>query len=113
MTDAHTKIENAEHRLREGLDTVRDTAAKVYYDAGDKAAEALDASKETARRTVNSLESNPLGILVGGLVVGIAEQLVGGYINPGLKDAIGLIFLFVILIARPQGLFGKKVAERV
>jgi hypothetical protein len=70
MTDAHTKIENAEHRLREGLDTVRDTAAKVYHDAGDKAAEALDASKETARRTVNNLESNPLGILVGGLVVG-------------------------------------------
>jgi len=56
---------------------------------------------------------SPVGAIVGGLVVGIAEQLVGGYINPGLKDAIGLIFLFIILIARPQGIFGKKVAERV
>ncbi|KHA63089.1 hypothetical protein [Sphingomonas sp. Ant20] len=57
MTDAHTKIENAEHRLREGLDTVRDTAAKVYHDAGDKAAE-----RSTRRRKPHvapSTASNP------------------------------------------------------
>lgn len=56
---------------------------------------------------------SPLGAIVGGMVVGISEQLVGGFINPGLKDAIGLAILFLILIFRPQGIFGKKIIEKV
>jgi len=77
MTDAHTKIHDAENRLREGYDSVRETASRVIHDAGDKAAEALDASRETAKRTVHSLESNPLGNLVGGLAVGaLAGELI-------------------------------------
>lgn len=56
---------------------------------------------------------SPLGAIVGGMVVGISEQLVGGFINPGLKDAIGLAILFLILIVRPQGIFGKKIIEKV
>jgi len=70
MTDAHTKIQQTETRIREGYDSVRETASRVIHDAGDKASEALDASRETAKRTVHNLESNPLGILVGGLAVG-------------------------------------------
>lgn len=56
---------------------------------------------------------SPLGAIVGGLIVGVSEQLVGGFVNPGLKDAIGLIILFLILILRPQGIFGKKQIEKV
>lgn len=68
MTDSDTN--HSDSRLRDGYDSVRETASKVYHDASDKAAEALEASKSTAKRTVGSLESNPLGILVGGLAVG-------------------------------------------
>lgn len=68
MTDSDTN--QSDSRLRDGYDSVRETASKVYHDASDKAAEALEASKSTAKRTVGSLESNPLGILVGGLAVG-------------------------------------------
>jgi len=56
---------------------------------------------------------SPLGAIVGGLIVGISEQLVGGFVNPGLKDAIGLVILFLILVFRPQGIFGKKTIEKV
>ena len=74
MTDAKTTANDAAHetesRLREGLDTVRETASKVYHDAGDKASEVLEVSREKTKRVVNNLESNPLGILVGGLAVG-------------------------------------------
>ncbi len=74
MTDAKTTANEAAHetesRLREGLDTVRETASKVYHDAGDKASEVLEVSREKTKRVVNNLESNPLGILVGGLAVG-------------------------------------------
>lgn len=56
---------------------------------------------------------SPKGAVAGGMVIGISEQLVGGFINPGLKDAIGLVILFLILVFRPQGIFGKKVVEKV
>jgi len=77
MTDAKTTIHDTENRVREGLDTVRETASKVYHDAGDKASEVLEVSREKTKRVVNNLESNPLGILVGGLAVGaIAGALI-------------------------------------
>jgi branched-chain amino acid transport system permease protein len=56
---------------------------------------------------------SPMGAIVGGLVVGVSEQLVGGLVNPGLKDSIGLVILFLILVFRPQGIFGKKIIEKV
>ena len=71
MTDAKTTLHDTENRLRDGLDTVRETASKVYHDAGDKVSEVLDVSREQTQRVVNTLESNPLGILVGGLAVGV------------------------------------------
>ncbi|HXH17428.1 MAG TPA: hypothetical protein VNJ10_15035 [Sphingomonas sp.] len=70
-TTAHDTTQDSEGRLREGYDSVRETASKVYHDAGEKASEVLDASRDTAKRTVQSMESNPLGILVGGLAVGV------------------------------------------
>jgi hypothetical protein len=77
MTDAKTIIHDTENRVREGLDTVRETASKVYHDAGDKASEVLEVSREKTKRVVNTLESNPLGLLVGGLAVGaIAGALI-------------------------------------
>ncbi|KQN28377.1 hypothetical protein ASF00_11050 [Sphingomonas sp. Leaf34] len=77
MTDAKTAIHDTENRVRDGLDTVRETASKVYHDAGDKASEVLEVSREKTKRVVNTLESNPLGLLVGGLAVGaIAGALI-------------------------------------
>ena len=58
-------------RLRDGYDTARDTASRAYHTGKDKASDALSTTRDTARQTVQSLESNPLGILVGGLAVGV------------------------------------------
>lgn len=52
-------------------ETPRDTAARIYHTGLDKASDALSTTRDTARQTVHSLESNPLGILVGGLAVGV------------------------------------------
>ena len=56
---------------------------------------------------------NVPGAVLGGLVMGIAEVLVVGYVSPTLRDAIAFVLLIVILLVRPAGLLGKNVAEKV
>ena len=56
---------------------------------------------------------SPIGAVVGGLVMGIAEVLVTGYLSPTYRDAIAFVLLIVILLVRPAGIFGKAVAEKV
>jgi len=53
------------------------------------------------------------GAVVGGLVMGIAEVLVTGYVSPTYRDAIAFVLLIVILLVRPAGIFGKAVPEKV
>lgn len=53
------------------------------------------------------------GSLVGGLVIGLLETFVAGYISSGYKDAIAFIVLILVLIIRPTGLFGKQIQNKV
>jgi len=53
------------------------------------------------------------GAVVGGLVMGVAEVMVTGYLSSTYRDAIAFVLLIVILLVRPAGIFGKAVAEKV
>lgn len=54
-----------------------------------------------------------VGAFIGGLIVGILESLGGGYIAPWIMEPIPYIVLLVVLIFRPEGLFGLKRIERI
>jgi branched-chain amino acid transport system permease protein len=58
-----------------------------------------------------------LGAIVGGLVMGVLENLAGGYLDPvfggGVKEVAPFIALVAILSVKPYGLFGKVKIERV
>jgi len=53
------------------------------------------------------------GAVVGGLVMGIAEVMVVGYISPTYRDAIAFVLLILILLVRPAGILGRHVPEKV
>ncbi len=53
------------------------------------------------------------GAIIGGLVIGILESLVGGYIDPQLSEVSPYIILLLVLLVRPEGLFGLKRIERI
>ena len=56
---------------------------------------------------------NPKGALVGGLLLGLLEALTAGYLSSQYKDAVAFIVILLVLFVRPQGLFGRRVMERV
>jgi branched-chain amino acid transport system permease protein len=57
--------------------------------------------------------THSLGAVLGGLVLGVIESLVTGYVSSGLKDAISLTLLIVILAWRPEGLLGGPLKEKI
>lgn len=48
------------------------------------------------------------GAVVGGVLLGIIEALATVYIGPGYQQAVGFVILVLLLVFRPQGLFGKQ-----
>lgn len=53
------------------------------------------------------------GAIIGGMVIALTEQYVSGFIDPSLKNVVPYLVLLVVLMARPYGLFGEKIIERV
>ena len=56
---------------------------------------------------------NVPGAMLGGLLLGLAEQLVSGYTSSSWRDAVAFGILILILLIKPSGLLGKGTAEKV
>ncbi len=58
-----------------------------------------------------------VGVVVGGIIVGLAEALAAGFIDPyvggGTKDFTPYVLMIIMLMIRPYGLFGRKLIERI
>jgi branched-chain amino acid transport system permease protein len=65
---------------------------------------------------LGGLDSIP-GAIVGGLIVGLVENMAAGYIDPyvggGTKDFAPYVLMIVALMVRPYGIFGKAIIERI
>ena len=51
---------------------------------------------------------NPYGALVGGLIIGVIQQVSTAFLNPAYKPAVAFIVMIIILLVRPQGIFGGR-----
>ncbi|KAF0164361.1 MAG: branched-chain amino acid transport system permease protein [Rhodocyclaceae bacterium] len=53
------------------------------------------------------------GALVGGLIIGIVESLAGFYLPEGFKDIAAYVVVLVMLVVKPNGLFGDNLTKKV
>ena len=53
------------------------------------------------------------GAIVGGLVIGIVESLSGFYLPDGFKDTAAYVVVLIMLMVKPNGLFGEKLRKKV
>jgi branched-chain amino acid transport system permease protein len=68
--------------------------------------------KGFAAAVLGGLTSLP-GAVLGGLIVGIAESMAGGYIHSSVMELSPFIVIMLVLVLRPSGLLGVQRARRV
>ncbi len=68
--------------------------------------------KGFAAAILGGLNSLP-GAIVGGLILGVAESLAGGFISIAFKNTLAFVIIILVLLFRPEGLLGKEFKERV
>lgn len=71
----------------------------------------LVALKAFAANVIGGWGSIP-GAILGGLIIGVVETLGAAYISVPYKDAFAFLLLIAVLLVRPQGLFGERIAEK-
>jgi branched-chain amino acid transport system permease protein len=53
------------------------------------------------------------GALLGGVLVGVLENLMGAYVSPAYKEGVALMLFLVVIIFKPEGLLGKTEERKV
>jgi len=53
------------------------------------------------------------GALLGGVLIGVMENLVGYYISPAYKEGVALVLFLMVIMVRPEGLLGKAAERKV
>ena len=84
----------------------------TYYNRIDPLMGLMPGLKAFVAAVLGGIGSIP-GALLGGLLMGVAESLVSGYLSSTYRDAVAFAILLIILLVKPSGLLGKRVQEKV
>jgi branched-chain amino acid transport system permease protein len=84
----------------------------VNYPAIDPLMGILPGLKAFVAAVLGGIGNLP-GAALGGIIIGVTETFVAGYISSTYRDAIAFGILILILLVRPSGLLGKKEIEKV
>ncbi|MDI9242248.1 branched-chain amino acid ABC transporter permease [Fusibacillus kribbianus] len=84
----------------------------MYYGSVDTTMYLGVSMKTFAAALLGGIGSLP-GAALGGIIIGVLEAFVAGYISADWKDCIAFIVLILVLLFRPSGLFGHKEIKKV
>lgn len=84
----------------------------VYYNSIDPLMGIMPGLKAFIAAVLGGIGILP-GAVAGGLILGIVEAFVSGFISSTFRDAAAFAILILVLLIRPTGLFGKNVKEKV
>ena len=84
----------------------------VYYNSIDPLMGIMPGLKAFIAAVMGGIGIIP-GAMAGGVILGIIEALVSGFISSTFRDAAAFIILILILLVKPSGLLGKNVREKV
>ncbi len=93
--------------LGSALSGVAGILMAAYYNATSSSMGVLPGLKAFSAAILGGVGSIP-GAIVGGLVLGIAENLGAAYISSNFKDAFAFIALVLVLVLRPRGIMGSR-----
>lgn len=79
----------------------------VSFDMGD-----MVGLKAFSAAVFGGINSVP-GTILGGVVIGILENVAGGYISSAYKDLVAFVILLLMLVWRPTGLLGRETPVKV
>jgi len=84
----------------------------VYYNSIDPLMGIMPGLKAFVAAVLGGIGVIP-GAMVGGVLMGVIEALVSGFISSTFRDAAAFAILIIILLFKPSGLLGKNVREKV
>ena len=84
----------------------------VYYNSIDPLMGIMPGLKAFVAAVLGGIGIIP-GAMVGGIILGVIEALVSGFISSTFRDAAAFAILIIILLFKPSGLLGKNVREKV
>lgn len=84
----------------------------VYYNSIDPLMGIMPGLKAFVAAVLGGIGIIP-GAMAGGVILGIIEAFVSGFISSTFRDAAAFAILIIILLVKPSGLFGKNTREKV
>ena len=84
----------------------------VYYNTIDPLMGIMPGLKAFVAAVLGGIGILP-GAVVGGIILGVIEALVAGFISSTFRDAAAFAILILVLLIKPSGLFGKNTNEKV
>lgn len=102
------RVFNVAFALASALGAGAGVMVGIYYNTVYATMGATAGLKGFAACIFGGLTSLP-GAVLGGLIIGVVENLTVQFIASGYRDVVAFLLMVLILLLRPQGLFGKKL----
>ena len=98
--------------LGSGLAGAAGVLVGIYYNTIDPLMGIMPGLKAFVAAVLGGIGILP-GAVVGGLILGVVEAFVSGFLSSTFRDAAAFAILILVLLVRPTGLFGKNTKEKV